>query len=695
MDNVGQATTTPNPPGKWLTFVSAHPRRAANIFFFLCLLFAAIPIAVGAKFGRDYLTVSIWGGALALFMLGAGLWLSTRDPTAPLPLDAARLFNLIVGGLTGFLTWYFSLTLLWKWWNTITGGFDAWQGRDWWHLWVFLLAQLGGLFVLFVSLLVARAEERSQPILRRLLYGYNAALSGLLLFEVLLVLNVLVAVNAPAAQDWTKSKYYSISQQSINILKALKQPLKVYVLVPQGDPVYDEVTTLMDSCRNITDKLQVIYVPPDRRITAFAELRKEFPLVERGDLLLVMDGEKEKKSQIVKRKDLESAAAGGFRPRGEEKLLFKGEDAFLSAVKVMTDTAAKVVYFLQGNGELDLSDTSTVPEEQRGGTLKKRLTADGYTIKRLRLSTIAGGKGNDPDLVVDKKVPADATIVVAAGPNQALPEDALKALDDYMNARKGKMLVLLDVNAGANGKMVETGLEKFVEKFNVKVDADRLLRVPESQALSRNPEVIYVVANPRNTSPLATAFLTPRLVPFTFDRARSVRTEGAAGASPLNAEVLLLPFFQHYVFSETNLTTSAEALVERIIKDPKLQDEKLGRPQSVGVAITERSQPMQPPSFHGGPEQEGTPRLVVIGNAKFAANPLMREDRNNPAYSLVAGILAWLRERPESIGLEPKKVENYKLKPETELNQLILAPALLMFVGIVGLGVAVWTARRR
>ena len=86
---------------------------------------------------------------------------------------------------------------------------------------------------------------------------------------------------------------------------------------------------------------------------------------------------------------------------------------------------------------------------------------------------------------------------------------------------------------------------------------------------------------------------------------------------------------------------------------------------------------------------------MVIGNAKFAANPLMCEDRNNPAYSLVAGILAWLRERPESIGLEPKKVENFKLKPETELNQLILAPALLMFVGIVGLGVGVWTVRRR
>ena len=350
---------------------------------------------------------------------------------------------------------------------------------------MFLLAQLGGLFILFVSLLVAQAEERSKPILRRLLYGYNAALSGLLLFEVLLVCNVLVGVNAPAAQDWTKSKFYSISPQSEKILQSLKQTLKVYVVVPQGDPVYDEISTLMDSCRNITDKLQVIYVPPDRRIGEFAVLRKEFPLIERGDLAAGHGrGQGKEEPDRQAQGPRKHAGGGGMRPRPRRKGLVQRRGCLALGHQGPDRRGAKVVYFLQGNGELDLSDTSTVPEEQRGSTLKKRLTTDGYTIKRLRLSAIAGAKANDPDLVVDKKVPADATIVVAAGPNQALPDDALKALDEYMSTNKGKMLVLLDVNVGANGKMVETGLEKFVEKFNVKVDADRLLRIPESQALA-------------------------------------------------------------------------------------------------------------------------------------------------------------------------------------------------------------------
>ena len=61
---------------------------------------------------------------------------------------------------------------------------EAWQGATWWHLWVCLLALFGGLALMFVSLLPARAVERTDPALRRLLYGYNAVLSGLLMLAI-------------------------------------------------------------------------------------------------------------------------------------------------------------------------------------------------------------------------------------------------------------------------------------------------------------------------------------------------------------------------------------------------------------------------------------------------------------------------------------------------------------------------------
>src|SRR5437762_2027264 len=99
---------------------------------------------------------------------------------------------LAVGGVSGFLVWVLSLVLAYRWSATIFGGLEAWQGPNWWQLWVCVLAMLGGLAIMFVSLLPARAVERSNMVLRRLLYGYNAVLTGLLLLAILMVVNVLV-----------------------------------------------------------------------------------------------------------------------------------------------------------------------------------------------------------------------------------------------------------------------------------------------------------------------------------------------------------------------------------------------------------------------------------------------------------------------------------------------------------------------
>jgi hypothetical protein len=57
--------------------------------------------------------------------------------------------------------------------------------------------------------------------------------------------------------------------------------------------------------------------------------------------------------------------------------------------------------------------------------------------------------------------------------------------------------------------------------------------------------------------------------------------------------------------------------------------------------------------------------------------------------------LAWLRERPNSIGLDPKDRDRYRLEPTTNIARLMFLPSGLMLLGIVGFGVGVWVIRRR
>jgi hypothetical protein len=379
----------------------------------------------------------------------------------------------------------------------------------------------------------------------------------------------------------------------------------------------------------------------------------------------------------------------------QEKPLFKGEDAFISALNGLSDTKVKVVYFLQGDGELDLNEAHKTRPEESASALKGRLKEEGYQVKGLHLSSLGSeAKAADADTVAAEKVPADATLVVAAGPTKPLSAAALKALDDYMQA-KGKLVVLLDVIVDKSGKMEQTGLEKLVEKFNVKVEDDRLLRVPER--FSPDLETILAITPPRSSNPVAAAFGSTMRFAFVLDRVRTVRAAGPPGAGTYETDVLLISDPDDAVWSETNLTGNPRSLLQALLKDRKQLREKLSKgPFSVAMAVSERSKPADGrPPLTGPNDSASQPRLVVFGNAKMLANPNVEKGRGNFEYDLFSSTLAWLRGRPENIGVPAKKSDDFKLKAGTDLYALLLLPALLMFLGIIGLGTGVWITRRR
>src|SRR5262249_8747415 len=154
------------------------------------------------------------------------------------------------------------------------------------------------------------------------------------------------------------------------------------------------------------------------------------------------------------------------RRRGAgEGYTFKGEDAVVSTIDFLSQGKAKpVVYFTQGNGELDLNDMDTSRPDRGLDALQERLQKGNYEAKGLQLVPVAVGKQDDPRKVISDKVPADAAVVVLPGPRRPLTAEALAALDEYMNredpktkAKTGKLVVMLDVVTNPDGTMVQTG----------------------------------------------------------------------------------------------------------------------------------------------------------------------------------------------------------------------------------------------
>jgi hypothetical protein len=120
-------------------------------------------------------------------------------------------------------------------------------------------------------------------------------------------------------------------------------------------------------------------------------------------------------------------------------------------------------------------------------------------------------------------------------------------------------------------------------------------------------------------------------------------------------------------------------------------------PLSVAVVVTDPpDKPMGPHSFME--RQEGKPRMVVVGNAGFISNTnLSPRPGQLPDlyYTLFAGSLAWLREKPSSIGIPPKEHKDYQVDADTPIGRMLLLPFSLMAVSIAGLGLGIWLVRRQ
>jgi hypothetical protein len=661
--------------------VELRQRRAAYGLIVLAAVLAAAVGWLAYKYRAEYFTVNFALGLLAALYLVTGLYWLWRERASGETDENTRLSVLSLLGFSGLIITAVGLALAWHWWDVYLDWLKAQPGKEGWRMWLSLIAIIGGLAVMFAGLQLGRTSERSNPLLRRLLYGYNAALGALLVLLILGVGNVLGYVKLTAPIDFTASSMYTLSSRSKNLLQSLDKPIKIYVLLVRGTTLELEMDTLLSNCRRINDRIQLEYLSPDLDPERIAELGKRYSFTAREGVLVVYGSEGSENHQFISAEDLYSLDQGRSKD-----LKFKGEDALMSALNSLAEGKAKpVIYFTQGHGELDINDTTGTRLDQGAGLLRGRLEKRNYDVKPLNFSP------------ADPKVPDDAAIVVIARPTDPYSPGVLKALREYMNPTKpntkpGKLLVLVDVPA--SGDVAEqSGIESFLGQFNVRVGNERVLGLRYEAApliLARfNPQLV-------ERNPIASLF---EGVAIRLYSARPVRpsSEGEAPAANgrYQVEPLLMAMAAQGIWAEPNLKADPNELAAALRKDRKELEAKLSETDiPVGVAVSEATANPDPHSFMRPPEP-GKPRMVVYGDATMACNQFMNERTGNTNYELIANTLDWLRERPQNLGIEPKNRNVFTLSPDTSVARMILLPGALMFLGIIGLGVGVWAVRRQ
>lgn len=638
---------------------------------------------------------------LSVLALSCVIWLNTGkfDETG------MRLLVLVFGGSLGLILFLYAVARAYLWrQDVILGGIAAWQGPNGWRVWLVAYVQIVALILMFASFSVARADIRTSAALRRVMYGYDAILQGLLLIELLAVGNVVFAYLYPFTYDWTKTRgAYALSDSSINLIRGLKKDINLVVLMRPGNAIYRDLHNLLDNCEAINStKFHVTYISPEAEPVRLESLLKAFPSMvpEFGGLspgVLVIDGPipatKEGAPPFVF--IAERKLAEGGRGMGEKsKRVFKGETEILKEVKFMvTGKEKRKIYVLQGDGEADINNKEFHDrggEFQEGfsqvglGVLVDRLTADGYEITGLNFHKEFG---KPPANVVyvkaegnKKDVPGDCQTLIIPGASRKMPEDALEAIERYLD-RGGKLISFFDVVVEEDySKMVDTGLESLLRKgYGVDVTNEFPLRVPLSE---RDDVRVLFAFSPRGSSnPLAREFSRPIWMKRS---ARIIKEAEGPGRRSFKADTVLQATFD----PDRGTFYTAESKAA-ILKNP--QAYMIGRMPKIEAVIQEKPLPVAVAVSEGE-----KPRMVIFGDTEFITNAeLARSPTSATSYSFIVSSIEWLAGREELIGALPKESTSYVLGPEVNYSRMVFLPGWIMLIMIIGLGVAVWIVRRR
>ena len=305
-------------------------------------------------------------------------------------------------------------------------------------------------------------------------YGANALVYTLGFIGLLVALNYL-ANRHDKRFDTTQEKVFSLSSQSMNVVKNLNKPLKLYGFVEGGQNQH--ARDLYEAYAYASPRVTYEIIDPDRH----PEMAERYKVTVMGTTRVQY---------------------GGDDPATGTNVTELSEENITNAIIKVTKGGNKSVQFLDGEGEGDPEDSKSA---NGFATFKQALEGEGYQVHKLFLAS-------------QPAVPNDTTLLVIAGPTREVSSHVVQAVDAYLK-RGGHVMVTLRPPP-AQGPDPEAGLIKLLDGWGVKVGddviVDQVLRLFAGPALGLNPVVTSYEQHP------ITASFNQRTV---FPMARSVEPE--------------------------------------------------------------------------------------------------------------------------------------------------------------------------
>ncbi len=266
-------------------------------------------------------------------------------------------------------------------------------------------------------------------------HGINMAVMVVVFMAIIGMISVM-SVRYKTRIDLTGDSRYSLSAQTIKILKSLEKEVEVIAFYRSDERSRQAMHDLLKEFSYHTPKFNFWFVDPDRRPIETAKYG-----VTSYRTTLIRYGDK------------------------QETVGFESEEKITNALLKVTSTDVKTIYFLKGHGEKDLTD-----EEKVGYKLaREAIEGENYKVSDLLL-------------INETAVPDDTTVLVVAGPKKDILPGELKKIEEYVNGG-GSVLFLLDplmapdISAHLKGFGFTVGNDIIIDKKSKMMGANYLTPV--------------------------------------------------------------------------------------------------------------------------------------------------------------------------------------------------------------------------
>ena len=210
--------------------------------------------------------------------------------------------------------------------------------------------------------------------------------------------------------DVTEQQYFTLSEQTENILSELSEKVEIYHLCASGKQD-DKIAELLLKYAAACSNLEVSVIDT----TLYPNFYKDYSDSAPTDNSVIISSSQ--RSRLIDYYDIYTASDETYAYYGYYDV-FGGEGQITSAIDFVVSGNLPKIYLLEGHAENEL------PSE-----LKKALSEQNFDIEPLNLKS----KGN---------VPNDSACVMIYSPKRDLSQDEFNALRDYSESGGGLMIVL-------------------------------------------------------------------------------------------------------------------------------------------------------------------------------------------------------------------------------------------------------------